>query len=84
MQKPEWILYVKTRCPWCVDAAAYLRKHKYPFTEVDVLRDKDAFAKMRQLSGQSYTPTLTVGDLMLADFGTDELEDFLKEHNLKP
>ena len=81
---PEWILYVKTRCPWCVDAVAYLRKHGYRFTEIDVLRDREAFATMRQLSRQTYTPTLVVGDLLLADFGTDELAEFLAEHGLKP
>ncbi len=84
MDKPEWILYVKTRCPWCVEAAAYLRKHKYAFREVDVLRDNAAFATMRQISGQSYTPTLVIGDLLLADFGTDELEAFLQENQLQP
>ena len=84
MANSEWTLYVKTRCPWCVQATAYLRKHGYQFTEVDVLRDKDAFARMRQLSGQTYTPTLVIGDLLLADFGTDELEEFLQENQLKP
>ncbi len=84
MDKPEWILYVKTRCPWCVQAVAYLQKHGYAFTEIDVLRDKDAFAKMRQLSGQSLTPTLVIGDLLLPDFGVDELEDFLKQNQLRP
>lgn len=83
-KQPEWTLYVKTRCPWCVEAVAYLRKHGYAFTEIDVLRDRDAFAEMRRLSGQSYTPTLVVGDLLLADFGTDELEEFIREHQLTP
>lgn len=83
MEKPEWILYVKTRCPWCVDAVAYLRKHKYTFTEVDVLRDRAAYATMQKISGQTLTPTLVVGDLLLADFGVDELEKFLQKHQLK-
>jgi hypothetical protein len=29
-------------------------------------------------------PTLVTGELVLADFGPDELEDFLKEHNIRP
>ena len=84
MDKPEWILYVKTRCPWCVEATAYLREHGYTFTEIDVLRDREAFDTMRKVSGQTYTPTLVIGDdLLLPDFDTDELEEFLEENHLK-
>jgi hypothetical protein len=36
------------------------------------------------VSGQTYTPTLLVGQLVLSDFGTDELEQFLNEHNILP
>ena len=84
MDNPEWNLYVKTLCPWCIQAVSYLKKHGYKFTEINVSRDKDAFAEMRQLSGQTYTPTLVIGDLLLADFGTDELERFLQENQLQP
>jgi glutaredoxin len=83
MTSGEWILYIKPRCPWCVEAVAWLRQRGYAFESVDVLRDPAEYAKMRQLSGQSYTPTLTIGDnLLLPDFDTDELEEFLQEHGL--
>lgn len=78
-----WILYVKTRCPWCVEAVTYLRDGGYEFEQVDVLREPAEFAVMKKLSGQSYTPTLAVREgLLLADFDTDELEDFLRENDL--
>jgi glutaredoxin len=80
----EWMLYIKPRCPWCVEAVAYLREAGYAFTPINVLSDPDAYARMRKLSGQSYTPTLVIGDLLLADFDTDELEEFIEENDLKP
>jgi glutaredoxin len=56
----------------------------YKFEEIDVERDRRAYAEMIQLSGQSYTPTLEVGGKVLADFGPDELETFLKKHSITP
>jgi glutaredoxin 3 len=65
-------------------AQEYLNKHGYKFTTLDVRRDSVAFSEMRRISGQTYAPTLVVGDLFLPDFGLDELEDFLKENNILP
>jgi len=84
MSSKSMILYVKAGCPWCRVAEDYLDKHGYKFESVDVRRDPAAFAEMRRISGQSYSPTLALGDLFLPDFGPDELEDFLKEHNIQP
>ena len=84
MSSKSMILYVKAGCPWCRLAEDYLDKHGYKYESVDVRRDPDAFAGMRRISGQSYSPTLVLGDLFLPDFGPDELEDFLKEHNIQP
>lgn len=56
----------------------------YKYQELDVERDEAAFEEMLQLSGQVYTPTLTAGEELLADFGTPELEIFLKKHSILP
>ena len=77
-------LYVKTWCPWCISAQRYLKKSGYIFEEIDVERDRAAYAEMIRLSGQSFTPTLEVGGKVLADFGPDELEDFLKKNCIAP
>ena len=77
------LLYIKPRCPWCVDAKEYLDQAGYRYEEINVLADSTAYATMIRLSGQSLTPTLVVGDLVLGDFGTDELEMFLKKHDIK-
>jgi glutaredoxin len=73
-------LYVKPYCPWCMEAIAWLRERGIPFTIVDVLSDAAEFARMRQISGQSLTPTLEMEDgRVLADFDTRQLEKFLRD-----
>ena len=84
MDTPEWILYVKNGCPWCHEAVDYLDKHGYKYQQIDVRRDAAAAKEMKELSGQTLTPTLSIGDaLVLPDFDTGQLEKFLTKHNLK-
>lgn len=84
MSQSDWTLYVKTRCPWCVEALAYLRENGYDFREVDVNRDAAAYAEMQKLSGQRLTPTLVIESTgqMLPDFDVGQLETFLKKNGL--
>jgi glutaredoxin 3 len=77
-------LYVKTWCPWCVWAKQYLNGHNYRYTELDVERDPAAYREMIDLSGQRMTPTLSVNGKVLADFGPEELENFLRKHSISP
>jgi glutaredoxin 3 len=84
MQKPELLLYVKTGCPWCELAEEYLDEHRYKYRRIDVRKDRAVFEEMRRVSGQTYAPTLVVGDEVLPDFGPDELEHFLKTHEIEP
>lgn len=81
MSKPRIFLYVKTGCPWCQEAETFLQKHDFPYDKVDVRQDAAAFAKMKEISGQSSAPTMEFGDEreVLADFGAAELEVFLRE-----
>ena len=84
MSSHSMILYVKAGCPWCSMAEDHLDKRGYKYTKIDVRRDSAAFQELKQISSQTYAPTLVVGDLFLPDFGPDELEEFLKEHNILP
>lgn len=77
-------LYVKSWCPWCVSAKQFLNNRGYHYEEVDVNRDASAYEEMIRLSGQRYTPTLVVDGKVLADFGPDELENFLEQHSIQP
>ena len=77
-------LYVKAGCPWCRVAEDYLDKHGYKYERTDIRLGRAGFDNLRRISGQSCAPTLVIGDLVLPDFGPDELEDFLKRHNILP
>lgn len=72
-------LYVKTGCPYCKAAKDFLDEHKIDFSEVDVRSDEAGMEKLRALSGQTKTPTLDWDGKVLADFGVEELEKFLKD-----
>ncbi len=82
--KPELKVYIKPGCPWCIDVVAWLRKAGYEFRLLDVFAEPALFEEMKRLSGQSSAPTMTYGDLLLADFGVDELVPFLREHGIEP
>jgi glutaredoxin 3 len=80
MLTPRFTIYTKSSCGWCDDALEWLEARGYAFDEVNVSEDAAASAEMKRLSGQTKCPTLVAGDELLADFDTDQLEIFLKEH----
>ncbi len=81
----ELRLFVKVWCPWCVDAQEWLDTHGYHYELIDVEKSRAAMDEMVEFSGQRRTPTLVVDDeKVLPDFGPDELESFLKKHNIDP
>ncbi len=78
-------LYVKTWCPWCIDAIKWLTAHGYPFEQIDVLASKAGYDRMIEISGQRKTPTLELDSgEVLPDFDVRQLEKFLGEHSIQP
>jgi glutaredoxin-like YruB-family protein len=77
-------LYSREWCSWCIDAKDYLTERGYKFTEIDVGDDRAAYEEMKELSDQTYVPTFVVGEKVLANFDTDQLEKFLSEHQIEP
>jgi glutaredoxin 3 len=84
MSDSRWTLFIKPRCPWCLEAIDFLKQHGYGFEQVDVTRDRAAYDRMQKLSGQRLTPTLFIEEskLLLADFDTGQLQKFLALHKL--
>ena len=80
----ELTLYSRAANSWSMDAKAYLSERGYRFAEIDVDRNPTAYRQMRELSDQIYVPMLVVGDEVLANFDTDQLEKFLSEHGIEP
>ena len=77
-------LFSREWCSWCIDAKEYLTDRGYQFTEIDVGQDRAAYEEMKELSDQTYVPTLVAGDEVLANFDTDQLEKFLRAHDIVP
>ena len=77
-------LFCREWCSWCIDAKDYLKERGYKFTEIDVGLDRAAYEEMKELSDQTYVPTLVAGDEVLANFDTDQLEKFLRAHSIIP
>ena len=82
MSSPRPFLYIKSGCPWCTEAEAYLQDHGIAYGKVDVLADPAALEELKRLSGQTKAPTMRWGEEILADFGADELDVFLREHKV--
>jgi glutaredoxin len=67
-----------------MDAKDYLTEHGYSFVEIDVGQDRQAYQEMKELSDQTCVPTFVAGDKVLANFDTDQLQDFLRENEINP
>ena len=77
MNKP--ILYIKTGCPYCKVAMEYLDKSGIDYETIDVLAQPEKMSELRELSGQTRTPTLKWNGDVLANFGVNELRKFLAD-----
>lgn len=80
----ELKLYSREWCSWCMDAKEFLSERGYKFIEIDVGEDRNAYEEMKKLSEQTYVPTFVAGDKVLANFDTDQLAQFLSEHQIDP
>jgi glutaredoxin 3 len=82
--KPQCVrLFVKPWCPWCVEAIDWLRERGVAFEELDVTNDPEARREMRELTGQTYAPSIEVDGRVLADFGAEELEEWWVEQGFE-
>jgi len=72
-------LFIKPYCGWCHEAIEWLDAHGIKYEVLDVTSDEAARKEMFELTGQTLTPTIDVDGEILADFGTDQLEEFWRE-----
>ncbi|MBI4660633.1 MAG: glutaredoxin family protein [Verrucomicrobia bacterium] len=75
--KPKHVrLFIKPYCGWCHQAAHWLDDRGIQHDTLDVTTNSSARQEMIRLSGQSLAPVIEVDGQVLADFATDELEEF--------
>jgi glutaredoxin len=77
-------LFVKPGCPWCEEAVEWLDRRGIGYELLDVIRNAEARAEMRELTGQTKAPSMDVDGHILADFGADELEEWWREMEFEP
>jgi glutaredoxin len=82
MSTPRPVIYCKSACPWCDEVEDYLKQHSIAYDRADVNADPAAFAEMKRLSGQTKVPTMDWDGEVLADFGADELDAFLRRRGV--
>jgi glutaredoxin len=83
--KPHKVrLFVKTFCGWCHEAQDWLDERGIEYESLDVNVDRAARQEMAQLSGQTLAPVIEVDGEILADFDTDQLEEFWKKLENSP
>ena len=78
MENP--ILFVKTGCPWCIDALAYFESKQVKLDIIDLRADSRRMDELIAISGQTKTPTLKFGDFVVADFDLEEFEAALAKN----
>ena len=78
MKKP--ILFVKAGCPWCIDAMAYFESKQVKLDIIDLRVDPQRMDELVGISGQTKTPTLKLGDFVVADFDLEEFEAALAKN----
>ena len=66
-------LFIKPYCGWCHRAMRWLDERGIRYETLDVIADREAYAEMIELSGQTLAPVIDVEGEILADFGPDEL-----------
>lgn len=73
------ILFVKSGCPWCVEALSYFKSQGVQLETREVRTNKVFMDQMVKYSGQSKTPTFVMGDFVVADFDVGEFQAALRQ-----
>jgi glutaredoxin len=62
----------------------YLDEHQISYDQIEVRGDEEKMKKLKELSGQTRTPTLVWEGRVLSNFGVSDLEKFLAEQGVRP
>lgn len=78
MTMPKITMYVRPGCSDVARARALLGQRGLEWDEVDIERNPDALARVKEWNGgRAATPTLWIGETMLVEPGAPEIDDAL-------
>ena len=74
MNQPKITMYTRPGCPDVGRAAYYLKERGLTWNEIDIEADADAQKQVIAWTGRAVTPTLWIGDTMLIEPGSTEID----------
>ncbi len=72
--QPKITMYVRPGCPDVARASYYLRERGLTWNEIDIDADSDAEKQVVAWTGRAVTPTLWIGDIMLTEPDSAEID----------
>jgi len=79
MKNKTIVIYSTPTCHYCNLAKEFFKNNNLKYTEIDVLSDLDARAKMVKLSGQMSVPVIAIDNDVLVGFQQNKVEDMLSK-----
>lgn len=77
---PKIVIYSRPGCPDVARASYYLRQRGLNWDEIDIDAGPDAEAQVIAWVGRAVTPTLWIGDTMLVEPDSAEIDAVLAEN----
>ena len=74
--------YLKPQCGWSHGVRAIMAKYDLPYTDLDIINNRDNYAEMVRKSGQPLSPCVEIDGVMLADISGEEVENYMISNNL--
>jgi len=79
VNQPKIVMYTRPGCPDVARASHYLRERGLTWDEIDIEADADARDQVIAWTGRAVTPTLWIGDVMLTEPDSAEIDAALAE-----
>lgn len=74
-------LYTKDKCPNCKQTKRMLKASNISFVEVNVMRDKEAFDKVKDELGFTMLPVVEADGYEAFEFNKATVANFIKSYN---
>lgn len=76
IKEQDVVLYSTSWCPYCRKARNFLRQANVPFTEYDIEKSAQAYARYEKLSGRG-VPVIRIGEQTIQGYDRDAIREAL-------
>jgi glutaredoxin-like YruB-family protein len=74
---PEVVLYTTSWCGWCRKTIAHLDKHGIQYVNLDIERDRQAYADLKRKTGSSGVPVIEIDGELVIGFDRNRIDELL-------